>query len=179
MRTQQSGFAHIILVGAAVLVIVGMLVTVFVLRQLSTKDTQLNGQTSQDQPAPDNKGESVDKVTEQPVTTTKEPDTVASPAPAPVPQDALAPVVTPAPAPQSTTTPVTAANCSGKFTVYVSSPSGAPASYYPPSSWQTVTTHAYGTSLQAVCSSNPSISPEYVIINDAYVKSSQLSITKP
>lgn len=180
MRSRQLGFAHIVLVGGAVLVLIGALVSVFVLRQLSAKDTQSNSQSTQTQSTSENTPETVEKVTEQPVSAPDDSSKTTDPVSAPAPVAAPAPVSTPAPTPQPTATPVTAANCSGgKFTVYVSNANGAPGSYYPPSSWQTVTTFAYGTSLQALCSSNASISPEYVIINDAYVKSSNLSTTKP
>lgn len=114
-----------------------------------------------------------DAVTEIPVET--------SPASTPTPTKiypAPAPVVTPT-APTSNATAFTAANCTGHITVYVSNKSGAEASYHPPSSWQVVKTHAYGTALQAICNIGEGLAPDYVISGDAYIKTSNLSPTKP
>jgi type II secretory pathway pseudopilin PulG len=106
-----------------------------------------------------------------PATTTPTP-TATTPAPTPTPKP------TPTVA-TSNATAFTAANCTGEITVYVSNKAGAEASYQLPSNWKVVKTHASGTALQGLCKVGEGLVPEYVIIQDAYVKSSNLSPTKP
>jgi|SRR3989344_4659966 len=89
-------------------------------------------------------------------------------------------LATPQPAATSKATAFTAANCNGdNITVYVSNKNGAEASYHPPGSWQVVKTYAYGESIQVLCHAGEGLMPEYVLANDAYIKSTNLSPTKP
>lgn len=86
----------------------------------------------------------------------------------------------PAPEPQPNITPYTAADCSGEKTAYVSNPNGTQGSYNPPESWNPTIRFSYGEAVVAYCEiGNTFASPEYVLINDAFVKASDLSTTKP
>lgn len=81
---------------------------------------------------------------------------------------------------ESNATPFTAANCAGSVTVYVSNKNGAEASYSPPGSWRVVNTYSYGQALEALCIiGDTNLAPDYVLVDDAYIKSTDVSPTQP
>lgn len=176
----QSGFATVIII-----VIVAVVAGVGTLGYLKIKDSQdtkaaLATQKASDEKAAEAKSLAEKKAAEKetvtpeaapataaasPQATTTSPSTAAKPAPSPVAA--------------SNATAFTAANCTGNITVYVSNKGGAEASYYPPSSWKTIKTYGYGEALKARCIVGEGLGPDYVISGDAYIKSSNLSPTKP
>ncbi len=101
---------------------------------------------------------------------------VATATPTPVPTKAPTPVPTPKP----NVTPYKAADCTGQanVTVWVSNKNGTAGSYKAPNQWTPVITFAYGQQLSSYCQPGGYM-PEYVLVNDAYVKSADLSTTKP
>lgn len=107
-----------------------------------------------------------------------------TPSPTPTPTPTLTPTPTPTPSPTPTLnaniTPYTAADCSGAKQVYISNPHGAPASIQPPGSWHTVRTYEYGQKITVFCQiGTTDYAPEYALVNDTYIATSDLSTTKP
>ena len=110
--------------------------------------------------------------------TTPTPTPESTPTPTPSPTPSATP--TPTPTPSENITPFTAADCTGVKQVYVSNPNGTPVSYQPPGSWHTVTTYDYGQKVTIFCEiEDSSYAPEYALVNDAYIATSDLSTTKP
>ena len=94
--------------------------------------------------------------------------------------------VTPTPAPttkppvvaKSNATAFTAANCTGEVTVYVSNKNGTTSSYHQAPNWEVVKTYTYGQEIHIYCQMG-GVSPEYIFDNDAYIKSADVSPTRP
>lgn len=178
----EDGFAHLIPIVLVGLLFAGV-ATIGVSRYIQTKNKSTEAASSQAETNQAKTNNNTTTTTTAPVaqdTPSSEPaGTVATPV-----TDAEAAPVTTSPQPpaqaQSTASAFTAAHCVGKVTVYVSNASGAAASYHPPSTWSTVTTYPYGQALSAYCMiSNSAFAPDYVIVDDAFVKSSDISPTKP
>ena len=82
--------------------------------------------------------------------------------------------------PPSSSTAFTDANCTGDTIAYVSNKTGAPVSYLYPDRWSTVKVYAFGEQISVYCKlSDGTNYPDYALVNDAYIKKSDLSPTKP
>lgn len=170
---KQGGFAHVLAIGAMVFV-AGAVGTVGVLK---FNEMQAKSRAAEQQ-------KTVTQATEQ----AKMPETTPAPVPAeqqPAPTPAPTPQPAPAPAPAPTPTPAknnatafTAANCKNDITVYISNRNGAPA-YNNLTDNTVYTTYAYGTSLEVYCSSSNGFDKGYVLYENVWLKSTDISPTKP
>lgn len=122
------------------------------------------------------------KIAEQQQQAEEEPDPTPTPTPSPNTQPSPAPAPAPSPEPKQEpsepVTPITMSDCNGqRFTVYVANKNGTKGSYKSPGWWEPATSYAYKQQISVVCQINGNYSPDYVIGNDDYLKSSDLSKT--
>lgn len=162
----QRGFADIILIIVAVILAAGLGGYVYYQQLQNQKAYQAagNGVTISSHPK---------KTGSTTATTQSDPAPASTATPAAIPKTTVS---------VSGATALTSANCKtdNAFTVYVSNKAGAEGSYQPPGSWQAVKTFTYGEAITVTCSPASSFSPDYVVTStDMYIKSSNLSPTKP
>lgn len=177
----QSGFAMTL----TIIVAVALMGTVGTVGYLKINEAKYNKSIAETQKLNDQKVAEAKALQEKKKTEeiTKVNTSEPTPAPAVATESPTAPS-SPAPsspaANVSNATAFTATNCTGWTTVYVSNPNGADASYRPPSNWEVVKTYPYGQALSVYCVIGDSdLAPDYVLIADAYVKSTNLSPTQP
>ena len=170
-HNNQSGFALIIIIA-----LVGLVLTVGAYAAVRAK------QASEDKKALAMEQAADDKAKTNKKSPTPAPSTApsATPAPTSTPTPVPTKAPTPVPTPRPNITPYKASDCTGQanVTVWVSNKNGTAGSYKAPNQWTPVITFAYGQQLSSYCQPGGYM-PEYVLVNDAYVKSADLSTTKP
>lgn len=187
----QSGFGVILIL--LILAAIGTVAAGAVIKVNEAKSKQASevAQNNANQRAAVAKATAVKKKLEKKSEPSPSPSASASPAPSSSP--AVKPVVTVKPTIVPTAKPITSyatpftmANCNGNSTVYVSNKNGAQASYNSPGQWSAYKTYPYGSAISVYCqvdgnASGPAsaYAPDYVIANDAFIKASDLSPTKP
>lgn len=182
-RSYQAGFAHVLPIVLAGIVILGvgtLGVVKFIEaqnKQAAAKQAELESQAAKKLQQAKEKANA--KLAEEPSDTPAEaPAPAPAPAPASAPASAPAPKPAPAPAPRNGATAFTAAHCTATVTVFISNPNGAAASFRPPTMWETVKTYPYGQQVTGTCADN-AVAPDYIIVGDAYIKSTDISPTQP
>jgi type II secretory pathway pseudopilin PulG len=114
---------------------------------------------------------------------TPSPSVTPTPSPTVVmatPKPTLKPSVVATATPKANITPFTPADCHGASVAYVSNKSGAQVSYMRPEQWAPLKTYAYGEAVSIFCEVGDSdLAPQYGLIDQAFVKTSDLSTTKP
>ena len=178
-KNNQNGF-----VGIVVLVLLLLVATAGVFVFNRSRDSQNSKAIFEDTKQNNQKAAAAQEVLAQKKLNEKAATPPVEPSPPPTPPtQEPAPAQQPSPDPTppvSNATKFTAANCNGVSTVYVSNQNGAEASYRPPESWQVHKTYGYGESFQVYCIiGGTAFAPDYVLENDAYIKTSDLSPTKP
>ncbi len=187
LNKNQSGFGVILII--LLLAVIG---TVAAGAAIKVNEAKANkaadvAQKNANQHAIDAKAAAEEKKAEKKNEPTPTPSSTPAASSTPAPVVTVKPTVAPTVKPvTSNATPFTRANCNGVSVVYVSNKNGAAASYNPPGQWSTYKTYPYGTAISIYCqvdgnASGPATAyaPDYVQVNDAFVKSTDLSPTKP